>query len=175
MKTELIPEIFPFPTERVEWIVDQSYSKSMRRLCSILKTPSMFRIGFLLKFRQKDKFIGYIHQNAGVLGLMIMGSIPQGLVLSLSGERHRAKLFMIGNPLIAMNMMKLHPEVGVYAPLRVLFCENELGKTVITYEKPSTLFGQWSEEIFLSRLKKKVEYKVDREKFLEEFKNHYNC
>jgi len=34
---------------------------------------------------------------------------------------------------------------------------------------------QWSEEIFLSRLKKKVEYKQDREKFLEDFKNHYNC
>lgn len=34
---------------------------------------------------------------------------------------------------------------------------------------------QWSEEIFLSRLKKKVEYIEDREKFLEAFKNYYNC
>ena len=34
---------------------------------------------------------------------------------------------------------------------------------------------QWSEEIFLSRLKKKVEYKNDREKFLEDFMNNYNC
>ena len=108
----------------------------------------MLRMAFLLKFKQKDKFIGYIHQNAGALGIMILGSIPQGLFLSLSGERRRAKLFMIGNPLIAMNMIKVHPEAGVYAPLRVLFCENELGKTVITYEKPSTLFGQWSEQIF---------------------------
>ncbi|WP_298836317.1 CotS family spore coat protein [Clostridium sp.] len=33
---------------------------------------------------------------------------------------------------------------------------------------------QWSEEIFLSRLKKKVEYKKDREKFLEDFNNYYN-
>ncbi|MBU3179892.1 CotS family spore coat protein [Clostridium psychrophilum] len=34
---------------------------------------------------------------------------------------------------------------------------------------------QWSEEIFLSRLKKKVEYKKDREEFLKSFKNYYNC
>ncbi|MBU3100726.1 MULTISPECIES: CotS family spore coat protein [Clostridium] len=34
---------------------------------------------------------------------------------------------------------------------------------------------QWSEEVFLNRLKKKVEYKEDREKFLEDFKNHHNC
>ena len=34
---------------------------------------------------------------------------------------------------------------------------------------------QWSEEIFLSRLKKKVESRKDREVFLEAFKNNYNC
>ncbi|MBW9155304.1 CotS family spore coat protein [Clostridium tagluense] len=34
---------------------------------------------------------------------------------------------------------------------------------------------QWSEEVFLSRLKSKVEYREDREEFLEAFKNHYNC
>jgi len=34
---------------------------------------------------------------------------------------------------------------------------------------------QWSEEVFLNRLKRKVEYREDREKFLKEFKNHYNC
>ncbi|WP_373471352.1 CotS family spore coat protein [Carnobacterium alterfunditum] len=33
---------------------------------------------------------------------------------------------------------------------------------------------QWSEEVFLNRLKRKVGYKEDREKFLEAFKNYYN-
>lgn len=34
---------------------------------------------------------------------------------------------------------------------------------------------QWSEEIFLSRLKRKVEYREDREEFLKGFKSHYKC
>ena len=34
---------------------------------------------------------------------------------------------------------------------------------------------QWSEEVFLNRLKRKVDYREDRENFLEDFKNHYNC
>jgi len=34
---------------------------------------------------------------------------------------------------------------------------------------------QWSEEVFLNRLKSKVEYREDREVFLEAFKNYYNC
>jgi len=148
MKTELIPELYPFNNDRLEWVLDQSYSKSMRRLCSILKKPSLIRMGFMLRFKQKDKFIGYIHQNSGVLGLMILGSIPHGLIISLTGERRRAKQYLIGNPLLAQAMMKVHPEAGVYAPLRVMFHENDLGKTVITYEKPSTLFGQWTEQVF---------------------------
>jgi len=148
MKTELIPALYPYNTDRLVWTLDQSYSKSMRKLCSLLKKPSMIKMGFMLRFKQKDKFIGYIHQNSGALGLMILGSVPHGLIISLSGERHRAKQFLIGNPLLAQAMMKVHPEAGVYAPLRVMFTENELGKTVITYEKPSTLFGQWTEQVF---------------------------
>ncbi|MBZ9685027.1 CotS family spore coat protein [Clostridium estertheticum] len=34
---------------------------------------------------------------------------------------------------------------------------------------------QWSEEVFLSRLKSKVEYRENREAFLEDFKSYYNC
>jgi CotS family spore coat protein len=34
---------------------------------------------------------------------------------------------------------------------------------------------QWSEELFLNRLKKKVEYRQDREEFLEIFKIYYSC
>ena len=148
MKTELLPTLIPFNVERIEWIIDQSYSKTMRRLYSTIKKLSLFRVGLMLKFKQKDKFTSYINQNGGVLGLMILGSIPHGMLLSLSGERHRAIQLLIGNPLIALSMMKTHPESGVNAPLRVMFSENDFGKTVITYDKPSTLFGQWNEPIF---------------------------
>ena len=34
---------------------------------------------------------------------------------------------------------------------------------------------QWSEEVFLSKLKKKVECGKDREEFLDAFKNYYKC
>jgi len=148
MKTELLPTLIPFNVERIEWIIDQSYSKTMRRLYSTIKKLSLFRVGFMLKFKQKDKFKSYINQNGGVLGLMILGNIPHGMLLRLSGERHKAIQLLIGNPLIALSMMKIHPEAGVYAPIRVMFSENDFGKTVITYEKPSTLFGQWNEQIF---------------------------
>src|ERR1035437_4696987 len=123
MKTELISTHIPFYNERIEWIIDQSYSKTMRKIHSILKKPALFKLGFMLRFKQAERFTAYINQNTGVLGLMILGSIPHGSIISLSGERQRAVQLLIGNPLIAMSMMKIHPEAGVYAPLRVFISE----------------------------------------------------
>jgi uncharacterized protein (DUF302 family) len=148
MKTELIQKIIPFNNERIEWEIDQSYSKTMRRIHSILKKPILFKLGFMLRFKQVEKFTAYINQNTGVLGLMILGSIPHGMMLSLSGERHRALQLFIGNPMIALSMMKIHPEAGVYAPLRLFIHEIDNGRTLITYDKPSRIFGQWNDQLF---------------------------
>jgi uncharacterized protein (DUF302 family) len=35
---------------------------------------------------------------------------------------------------------------GLYAPLRLLVYENEVGKTCLEYDKPSSLFGQFGNE-----------------------------
>ena len=148
MKTELIQKIIPFNNERIEWVIDQSYSKTMRRIHSILKKPILFKLGFMLRFKQTEKFTAYINQNTGVLGLMILGSIPHGMMLSLSGERHRAIQLFVGNPMIALSMMKIHPEAGVYAQLRLFIHEIDQNKTLITYDRPSLLFGQWDEQLF---------------------------
>ena len=57
-------------------------------------------------------------------------------------------MFLIGNPLIALNMMRVHVESGVYAPLRLMFSEDGPNKTVITYDRPSKMFAQWQESVF---------------------------
>jgi uncharacterized protein (DUF302 family) len=148
MKTELISTQIPFNNERIEWVIDQSYTKTMRRIHSILKKPALIKLGFMLRFKQAEKFTAYINQNTGVLGLMILGSIPHGMILSLTGERHRAIQLFVGNPMIALSMMKIHPEAGVYAPLRLFIHEIDHSKTLITYDKPSRIFGQWNDQLF---------------------------
>jgi uncharacterized protein (DUF302 family) len=86
---------------------------------------------------------------AGELGLMILGTVPHGrLYRLLEDGPPRAQMFLIGNPLIALNMMRVHAESGVYAPLRLMFSEDGSNKTVITYDRPSKMFAQWQESVF---------------------------
>ena len=51
--------------------------------------------------------------------------------------------YVVGNPLLAIQMTQHDIRAGLYAPLRVLLYEDEQGKTCVEYDKPSSLFGQF--------------------------------
>lgn len=63
-----------------------------------------------------------------------------------TGHYHRSKLYIIGNPLIAVQMFKHNPAVGLYVPLRLFVYESDDGKTRINYENPSSLLAQFQSE-----------------------------
>ena len=81
---------------------------------------------------------------AGPGGFMLFGTMDHGPLLSLSGKPARAVQYVIGNPLFAVQMTRHNVASGLYAPLRLLVYENEEGKTCLEYDRPSSLFGQFS-------------------------------
>ena len=64
-------------------------------------------------------------------------------ILRLAGQKKKAIQYLVGNPLFAMQMTQHDIRASLYAPLRVLIYENELGKTCVEYDRPSSLFGQF--------------------------------
>jgi len=55
----------------------------------------------------------------------------------------KAKQYLIGNPLTAIQMSRHDLRAALYAPLRVLVYEDDRQRTVIEYDQPSSLFGQF--------------------------------
>jgi hypothetical protein len=68
-----------------------------------------------------------------------------GRLLRLYGEERRAVQYEIGNPLTASSMTRYQLAAGLYAPLRIILYEDE-GATVIEYDLPSSLFGQFGDD-----------------------------
>jgi len=68
-----------------------------------------------------------------------------GSLLALEGRTARVWQYEIGNPLTAESMLRYHPGAGQYAPLRVVLYEEGSG-SVIAYDLPSDLFGQFGDE-----------------------------
>ncbi|MDB5306961.1 MAG: hypothetical protein JWO38_1163 [Gemmataceae bacterium] len=86
-----------------------------------------------------------IEAMAGPSGLMLFGTMDHGALLSLFGKRQKAVQYVVGNPLIAIQMTRHNLAAGLYAPLRVLIYEGDRGMTRLEYDLPSSLFGQFDD------------------------------
>lgn len=87
-----------------------------------------------------------IEAMAGPSGFMLFATHNHGALLRLAGQKRKAIQYVVGNPLFAFQMTQHDIRVSLYAPLRVLVYENDEGKTCVEYDKPSSLFGQFSNE-----------------------------
>jgi hypothetical protein len=78
--------------------------------------------------------------------LSIFGERDHGALLQIVGGRRNALQYDIGNPLSASKMTRYQLPAALYAPLRVVLFENEQGRGVFEYDKPSSFFGQYGDE-----------------------------
>jgi uncharacterized protein (DUF302 family) len=76
----------------------------------------------------------------GKSGFMLFQEIDHGGWLPRFGINRRAVRWILGNPLIAITMIRHDITAGLFVPVEVLVTEKESGLgTTITYVRPSSL------------------------------------
>ena len=85
-----------------------------------------------------------LKEAEGEEGLMLFNIQDHGKLLNLYGTPKKARQYVLGNPLIAAMMTRHDIRAGLYAPLRLLVYEVDNQTTMIEYDQPSTLFGQFN-------------------------------
>jgi uncharacterized protein (DUF302 family) len=78
--------------------------------------------------------------------LSIFGERDHGALLQIAGGRRNAVQYDIGNPLTASKMTRNQLPAALYAPLRVVLFEDEQGRGIFEYDKPSSFFSQFGDE-----------------------------
>jgi hypothetical protein len=78
--------------------------------------------------------------------LSIFEKRDHGALLQIFGGKRNALQYEIGNPLTASTMTRYELSAALYAPLRVVLFEDEQGRGVFEYDKPSSFFGQYGDE-----------------------------
>jgi uncharacterized protein (DUF302 family) len=78
----------------------------------------------------------------GESGFMLFAELDHGAWLSRFGVRRQVLRWILGNPLIAITMLRHDVTAGLFAPVEILLTDRqpEEGSSV-TYLKPSTLMG----------------------------------
>ncbi|OIR05313.1 hypothetical protein GALL_126250 [mine drainage metagenome] len=136
-----------FSATRVQTILPLPFDETLRRLHTLVRRPRRLRLALLARW-SPTRLRLHLERAAGDTGLMILGAVRHDVVVAALGGPPKARMLLIGNPLTALGLMQLHPEAGVYAPLRVMFHGGPGGTTVVTRDAPSSLLDSFDHPHF---------------------------
>lgn len=75
-------------------------------------------------------------------GMMVLGELNQGKVLSMTGLHVKSHSFFVGNPKVGKKAFSADSSVGLVIPPRISVYEKG-GKVYVSYFKPSDLFSAY--------------------------------
>lgn len=79
-----------------------------------------------------------IESHVGPSGFMLFGLFDHGAWLTKAGIDRRVLRVILGNPLIAITMLRHDVSAGLFAPVELLLTDEGAGSS-LTYVKPSSL------------------------------------
>jgi uncharacterized protein (DUF302 family) len=132
----------PYAAIRREHTLDIDYDAFTHHLESLLGTMDAFL----------QQMASYSPESArekhasleGASGFVLFQRLDHGTPLTvLGGQPTRATTYVFGNALIAVEMTKHAPRVGLYVPLRLLVYEIEPGRVAVTYDVASSALAQY--------------------------------
>ena len=92
--------------------------------------------------RDPSDFEERMHRHEGTSGFMRFHTIDHGAWLQELGSSAKARMYTIGNPLIARTMIKYDLGVGLNVPVRIaVYEERSSGKVRVAYYLPSSLMS----------------------------------
>jgi hypothetical protein len=86
-----------------------------------------------------DSYEHEVQSHVGPHGLMLFGSFDHGGWIAKAGVHRKVLRLVIGNPLIAITMIRHDVTAGLFAPVELLLTEEDSGTSALTYVLPSSL------------------------------------
>ncbi len=93
-----------------------------------------------------EEFAERTEQSVGESGFTIFAKVDHGAWMSLAPHDMKGIMYVIGNPLIAKQMLEHVPEIGLYVPVRIYVYEDGRGTTRIDYDRVSPIFERFGNE-----------------------------
>ena len=116
------------------------FTRALESLLGRLDPAGLVGIGRDTPDRAREK----LARMAGVSGFTLVQKIDHGAISRSLATRHiHATTYVFGNALIASDMTKLDPRVGLYDPPRLYVCETKTHGVLVTYDLPSATLAQF--------------------------------
>jgi hypothetical protein len=91
------------------------------------------------KFGSWESYEHEVQSHVGPSGFMLFAMWNHGDWIRKAGIDRRVLRVVIGNPLIAITMLRHDVTAGLFAPVELLLTEEDQGRSALTYVVPSSL------------------------------------
>jgi uncharacterized protein (DUF302 family) len=103
-----------------------------------------------------------VAKMAEPFGLMVLTKIDQGRIASLSGKTKLCSLYLVGNPVIANQIIEIDLRGSFYVPFRVaVHDDGGPNGGIISYDRPSSFLAALKRPE-LDAIGKSLDEKIDR-------------
>lgn len=124
---------------RVRYDSAKSYDELVAALLADIGEKPVPIDDFPGAFHTWESYQQEVQSHVGPSGFMLFGLVDHGAWISKAGIDRKALRVILGNPLIAITMLRHDVTAGLFAPVEMLLVEEGDGGSSLTYVKPSSL------------------------------------
>ena len=135
--------IQPFEAKRVRFESTRSFDEVLLNLRKLVGTATSQKVNKLESAGgTREQFEKAIQSQVGESGFMLFLEIDHGEWLPLFGIQRKVVRWILGNPLLAITMIRHDITAGLFAPVELLLFDNESGDgSTVIYDLPSSLMA----------------------------------
>ena len=94
---------------------------------------------FAARFATWEAYEREVQSHVGASGFMLFATLDHGAWIQKLGIERKLLRVVIGNPLIAITMLRHDVTAGLFAPVELLIAEEQPDRSSLTYVVPSSL------------------------------------
>jgi uncharacterized protein (DUF302 family) len=136
----------------------EGFTRAFESLLGVMQVDALRNIADLSPEEARTRLASFV----GPLDFSLFQKLDHGaLIRTLTGQHLRATTYVFGNALIAVEMTKHAPTIGLYVPLRLYVRETGPAETKASYDLPSGMVGQF-ESPEANEVARALDAKVER-------------
>jgi uncharacterized protein (DUF302 family) len=129
----------PFQGVRVRYDSTKSYDELVAALLADIGERPVPIDDFPKTFDTWESYRREVESHVGPSGFILFATLDHGAWISKTGIDRKALRIILGNPLLAITMLRHDVTAGLFAPVEVLLVDQGDGGSSLTYVKPSSL------------------------------------
>jgi uncharacterized protein (DUF302 family) len=133
------PQSVPFEGKRIQLVSPKTFDDVMDALLSDIGKTPVDAEAIATKFESWEAYEREMQTHVGPSGFMLFMLIDHGIWIKKASIARKMMRVILGNPLIAITMIRHDLTAGLFAPVELLVTEEEGGRTSVTYVQPSSL------------------------------------